>query len=302
MESPHLCPTSTPRSQQFRVATELDPGFSPAHAGLADALVLLPFYGGVAPQDAFPQARESALAALRLDLRSAAAHTTLAYTRFLYDWDWNGAEAEFHRALAEDPGYANAHHWYGFMLAALGRHDESLEHAQRAVELDPLSLAINSDLGFAWYFARRFDAAERQFGLALELDEGFSYARFGLSLTLEALGDRSAALEQARLAHEQSSGNPALIAAYARALALSGEVDEARAVLESIEQAEGAKSIHRALVWTGLGDVERALDHLEAACEERSRFVVFLAVWPIYDTLRASPRFDALLSRVGLEE
>lgn len=288
----------------FQRAVELDPLYARAHAGLADCHVVLPLYGSSTPEQVFPHGIKAARRALELDDSLAEAHTSLAYAHCFYEWDWTAAETAFRRALELNPGYANAHHWYGFFLSALDRRQEALAHGQRAQELDPLSLVITTDLGFVHYFARRFEEAVAQHRRALELDPEFPYARFALSLAYLELGRHEEAVVEARRAVELTAGaNTAMQAALGHALARSGQEREARRILKELaaqSRREPVPASRPALIHAALGETDAALACLARACDERSRFILFLAVWPVFDPLRPEPAFQALLQRVGL--
>lgn len=286
----------------FRQALDRDPLYARAYAGLADSFVLLPLYGSAPPRDAFPKAQEAANRALDLDDELAEAHTSLAYTRFFFDRQWDAAEASFLRALAANPRYATAHHWYSFFLAARGRQDEARSHALRAVELDPLSLVINADLAFVHYFARRPEDALVQFGRTLELDPAFAYAHLGSALALAEQGELTAAVLAGERAVALSNSSFAL-AALGRARALSGDVAGAEAVLRELDdraQGQHVQANYAALVLLALGKNADALDRLEQAFEEGSHFVAFFKVWPVYDPLRGLARFSELCRQVGV--
>jgi len=288
----------------YRQALELDPASALAHAGLADAYVLLPPYGDTPPREVFPKAREAASRALALAPDLAEAHTALAYTRFVYDWNWQEAEEGFWRALALNPNYATAHQWLSFLLAALGRSTESLDHARRGWELDPLSRVINSDLGLVLYFAGKFEEALEQYRATLDLESGFAYAHFGAALAYAALERFDEAVDEGYQAVRKSNGNSAMQAALGYALGRAGRIEEARAQLQKINQGSDRTEIaasRLALVHVGLGEDELALDLLAQACEQRSRFVVLLKIWPVFEPLRSHPRFQDLLGRVGLD-
>ncbi|MEO1086001.1 MAG: winged helix-turn-helix domain-containing protein [Acidobacteriota bacterium] len=182
----------------FRRAVALDPTYGRAYSGLADALILLPFYGSARPLDAFRQAREAARRALQLEEELAEAHTSLAYTDFVYTRDWMAAEQGFRRALELDGRYPTAYHWYAFLLSALGRHEEAIEVGMRAQRLDPLSLVISSDLALIMYFARRFEESLDQLQSVIEVAPSFGYAHFGLSMCRSALGLHAGATAAAR--------------------------------------------------------------------------------------------------------
>src|SRR5262249_2952541 len=145
--------------EHFQQAIAKDPAYALAYTGLADCYNLLSLYGMLPPNEAMPQAKTSAVRALELDPSLAEAHTSLAYPKLYYDWDWPGAEREFQRALELNPNYATAHHWYHEYLTAMGRFEEGLAEILRAQELDPLSLIINTDVGWGLYFTRQYDQA-----------------------------------------------------------------------------------------------------------------------------------------------
>ena len=169
--------------QYFQQAIEKDPGYALAYTGLADCYNLLSLYSALPPKDAMPKAKAAALQALELDESLAEAHNSLAYAKLYYDWDWNGAEKEFRRALELNPNYAIAHHWYHEYLVAMGRFEEGHSQILRAQELDPLSLMISADVGWGFYFARRYDDALEQLRKTLELEPNFVMAHFILGLT-----------------------------------------------------------------------------------------------------------------------
>jgi DNA-binding winged helix-turn-helix (wHTH) protein/tetratricopeptide (TPR) repeat protein len=286
----------------FRRAIELDEGFALAYAGLADCRVLLPLYGGVPPREAFPQAIAAAERALTLDDTLAEAHTSLAYARFIYERRWQKAETGFRKALELSPEYPTAHQWYAFLLSALGRHEEAVTRARQARDLDPLSLIINSDLGMILSFAHDPGAVE-QFRRTLDLDPAFAYARFGLGLALQQEGRLDDAVGELGLAASMAPDSPAMEAALGQALARVGRADETRRILKVLEERSKKEPVEGslfAILWTALGEHGRAIDRLEQACDEGSRFVVFLATWSLYDPLRSHPRWPGLLRRAGL--
>jgi DNA-binding winged helix-turn-helix (wHTH) protein/tetratricopeptide (TPR) repeat protein len=287
----------------FEEALGRDAAFAQAYAGLADCYLLMPLYANLPSTEAFPRANAAALRALDLDPTLAEAHTSLAYVRFFYDRDWAAAEASFRRAIALNPGYPTAHHWYAYYLAAMGRHEEAAERGRRALALDPLSLVINTDLGFVLYFARRYEEAVAQLRTALELDPGFAYGHFALGHTYLQLGRSEEAVGELRQAVELSGASTSMLAALGIAQAAAGRSGEARAVVAELERRAAERHVeaaHFAFLAAALGDRARAIELLAKACDERSRFVVFLNVWPIYDPLRGEPGWPALVRRVGL--
>src|SRR5437588_7933563 len=155
----------------YEQAIARDPKYALAYTGVAEAYVLLPVYTATAPHDAYPTAKAAALKALQLDEKLAEAHTALGLLLCFGDLDMAGSISEFQRAIALNPNYATAHHWYGNgPLPALGRFEESIAEGKRAIELDPLSPIINADLGQNLYSARRYDDAIAPLRKTLEID------------------------------------------------------------------------------------------------------------------------------------
>ncbi len=287
----------------FRQAIARDPRYALAHAGLADSYNLLGFYSVIAPKEAFPRAKEAARRALEIDDGLAEAHSSLAFAKLLFDWDWPGAGREFRRTFELNPGYATAHHWFAEYLALQGRHEEAIEQVKLALDLDPLSLIINTLLGWAYYYARRYDQAIAALEETLELSTGFAPAEFWLGLAHEQQGQLEDAAAVLLKAIEHSDRSPMMVAALGRLHALQGETDAASAVLAELEEASRqayVPSYYIAGIHSGSGDRERTLDWLERSCQARENWLVFLGVDPIWDALRSEPRFTALLAEVGL--
>jgi TolB-like protein/DNA-binding winged helix-turn-helix (wHTH) protein/thioredoxin-like negative regulator of GroEL len=160
----------------FQRAIAADPDYARAYSGLADcysALGASSIVGALPPRQAMPEAKAAARKALQIDGMLAEAHNSLAMVHLLYDWDLAASEREFRRALELDPDYTTAHHWYSHTLIVLGRTEESLAESKRALELEPLNLAIGVHLGWHYLYARQYDQAIEQFRKTLELDRPF---------------------------------------------------------------------------------------------------------------------------------
>ena len=215
------------------------------------------------PATSFPQAIAAAERALELDDSLAEAHTSLAYARFIYERQWEKAERGFRRAIELSPGYATAHQWYAFLLAALGRHGEAIAQARQARELDPLSLVINADLGMVLCFARD-PAAEEQLRRTLELDPSFSYARFELGFSLQQQGRLEEAVAELGWPPPWRPTTSAMQAAFGQALAWAGRTEEARKILALLEERAAREPVDASLfafLWDGSGG-ERPGDRL----------------------------------------
>lgn len=290
--------------QYFREAARLDPTFAKAYAGQADTYNLLP--GGLSPFVAYPLAKDAARRALDIDPTLAEAHTSLAFAAFIFDRDWEAAEAGFRRAIEQSPGYATAHHWYADFLTAMGRFDEALAEFEQARVLDPLSERIRTDTGVALYYARRYlDAiAELQASLGIDPDEANTY--YWLALCYEQAGNVSEAARAVQrgleLAPLIGGPRPYLLAASARVAVLNGQRAEAVATTRELAgSARLALSVALAQVYAALGDRDRVFDLLSRAEGERSPLMLWIRVDPMYEFLHEDSRFIDLLRRLRLD-
>jgi eukaryotic-like serine/threonine-protein kinase len=293
--------------ESFEEAIKLDEDYALAYTGLADCYCLVSIYGAAPPKAVMPRAKAAAIKALELDDGLAEAHTSLAAALAWFDWNWEASEREFKRAIELNPHYAVAHHWYGsVLLSAQGRFDEALASESRALGLEPLSLVINSNLGFICYQASRFAEAIEHLRRTLEMDDNFVYARFHLGLCHAHRGDYDDSIAELKLAIEQAGGRGALIqAALGYAYAVAGRRDEALQILAQLQTFPMNRDVspfYLAMVHAGLGDEEQALKWLESACEERYNWMVWLGVEPMFEKLRGAAPFEAMLQRVGLEK
>jgi tetratricopeptide (TPR) repeat protein len=277
----------------FQEAVALDPGFAEAHAGAADASCLLALYGYEAPSKVMPQAREAALEALRLEPTLAKAHASLGLVRYLYEWSFDGAEESFEKAIALDPAYPPAHHWFAMMLMATGRYEESLVQIGRAISLDPESALYDVKRGTILTAAGKLDEAEAHLRAVLERRPGSPLARRELGLLSLVRGRPEAALPLL------DSSEPA----HGLVLGLLGRKSEARKKLDALRDLETTgyvSPIDFALLHVGLGEREAALFELERALEMRDAALVYLRTQPGLAPLRSEPRFQEILKRMGI--
>jgi serine/threonine-protein kinase len=292
----------------FRQVIEKDPGYASAYSGLADCYILFGIsfdVGSLSPAQAIPQAKVAAEKALTLDDSLAEGHNSLAYARLLYDWDWQGSEAEFKRALALNPGYANAHHWYAHLLMASGRRDEALAESERALNLDQLSPILHVHLGWHYVYARQYDHALDQLRKVLDLDPNYSLANWYLGWVYEQQGKYPEALEAMHKAQAFLQGNTALTADIAHVYAVSGDRPAALKILNQLKESSRQRYVNAfevALIYLALGEKQTAIQWLEKAYSERSDFMIYLAVDPRLDSVRADPQFADLTRRVGLPQ
>jgi TolB-like protein/Tfp pilus assembly protein PilF len=285
----------------YEQAIARDPNYALAYAGMAEAYVLLPFYAGMAQGEVFPKAKAAALKALQLDNKLAGAHTGLAWA-LCYDFDMVGSISEFQRAIALNPNYATAHQWYGrHPLTALGRLDEAIAEGKRAIELDPLSPVINTDLGQTLFMARRYDEAIAQLRKALEIDPTFYYAHYTLGMALQLKRNVPTAIAEYTKA-QQLSDDLRIQVLVANIKALSGDKDAANQMLAELEEVSRhryVRSFWRALLYLSLGKRDEAIRWLEKGVADHEGLeIAWIKVDPMLDPLRGDPQFEALVQKV----
>ncbi len=289
--------------QLFEQAIAEDAEYAQAWTGLADSYALSLDYRNVPVAEGFARAEEYARRAIALDDTVAEAHASLAWSLFIYDWDWEGARAEFRRAIALDPAYATARQWYSFWLTAHGHREESLAEIHRAQELDPASVSIRRSVGWVYFYARRYDQArhhlERAVAMNPTADE--TYRVLGLACALDGQwNEAERALREAVALSESGTYNRA---ALGYVLAQSGRRADAGAVLAELEATskhDYVSPVAFATVHLGLGNLDAALDWMDRALAERRGWMAYLLVNPILDPVRGHPRFAALVEKVGL--
>ncbi len=283
----------------FQLAIAKDPAYAPAYVGLSDAYLVLMSNIYLSPERSFPLAEAAAKKALELDDSSAEAHTSLASVLFFH-YDWAEAEKEFRRALALNPNYATAHHWYATFLAALGRDTEAIEHARRAQELDPLSLVITANTGWCYFLARQYDLTIQQSHHALDLDPAFDAAYGYLGYAYEEKRMEKEAFEALQKGQELSGGGYFAELAYANAV--FGHKQEALRLLAEFQRRAGREPVSAydvATVYAGLGDNDKAISWLEKSYQNREPRLVNAKQHPRFEALHGDPRFQDLLRRIG---
>ena len=280
-----------------------DPGYALAYAGLADCYNMLAVYGEAAPQELWPRAKAAAVKALSLDRELAEARACLALTMMGYEWDWEGAKRECQMAISHNPGYAMAHDYYAEYLMARGALDSAMSEVKRALQLEPLNLVINRDLGCVLYYMRQYEEAIAYLRNTVEMDPNFAVGRWTLARAYERNGMYNEALAELRKAIALSDGNLRMIGEMGSVYAAAGNAGGVKKVLRQLEtssQRRYASPYEMAVIYTALGDKDRAFSWLEKACEHRSWPLVYIKVEPKLDPLRSDPRFQKVLLRVGL--
>ena len=281
----------------FRRAIKLDPGFAEAYSGLADSYATLGLYSVLPPRQAFPAAKDAATRALQMDDSLAAAHATLGFIYFYYEWNHAASGKEFLRAFAENPDYAMAHSWYGESLAAIGQYPQAMAEARRAMQDDPLSLIIGSNAGWTFALAHHYDQAVNTLKKAIDIDPNFPRTHFRLGQVYEMRGQYALAIPEFENAVRLSGGDPYYAGSLGHAYAASGDTSQARAVLQNLQSRVSRQYVPPyaiALIYAGLGDKDQTFRWLTSAVQDRSTSMVFLRSDPEMANLRSDPRFVQL--------
>jgi DNA-binding winged helix-turn-helix (wHTH) protein/TolB-like protein/tetratricopeptide (TPR) repeat protein len=286
-------------------AVELDPKYSLAYAGLATSYASLSFLGGTAPEEVMPRAKQAALQALKLDDALGEAHNSLATIELYYDWDWADAEDQVNRALQLSPHNADAHLTYSSYLQAMGRVEKSIEEARLAHELNPMSLFTERDLGRAFYFARNYDEAIRDWRETLEMAPDFVTVYNWLSWVYEQKKMYQQSIEMDLKFKELEGTDPTTLGALRRAYEASGWRSYWRKALpveKDFRERGRLKhwSFVIAQVHARLGEADQAFEWLNKAFDDRCVSLIWLKVDPTFDSLRSDPRFVGLLRRMNL--
>lgn len=290
--------------EQFRGAIELDPGFAQAYVGIADYYTWAAIYGIGPPHEYFPEAKAAATKALELEDTLAEAHAALAFATLCYDWDWRTAELGFRRALELNPNYTPAHQWYSNLLATEGRFEEAVAEIKKAREIDPLSLMDRSIAGWTHYHARQYELAVEELQRTLEQNPNFGNSHLYLGCVYERMGRYEDAIEAIHRALELMEGSIMPLWALGFTLAVSGRREEAREVIDKLDrlgQKVYVSPYYYAVIYTGLGDRDKAFEWLEKAFASRDEWLIWLGTEPKLDELRSDWRFEDLLQRIGLK-
>jgi len=287
----------------FERAIAADPDYAPAYAGLGDSYALDVDYRSIPVAEAYARAKDYARKALALDEALPSAHASLAWSLFVYDWDWEGADREFRRAIELNPRYASAHQWFAFLLASRGEHEAALLEGLTALELDPASVSIQRGVGWLYYYARRYDQARDHLGRAIEMNPMAveSYRILGMTLALQ--GEWREAERLLRETLTLPGADAYTKATLGWVLARAGKRAEAEPLLNELEGAarQGYVSpVAFAILYIGLGDVGRALAWVERAYDDRRGWLAYMKVNAMFDPLREEPRFQALLKKMRL--
>ncbi len=291
----------------FEQAARIDPGYALAYVGIADSYWALHEWNLMTTEQAAAKGRPAALKARELDDSLAQSHAALAAAAMNYDWDWEGAEREFKRAIELNPNYAPVHQSYAEYLSAMGRHEEAIAEIRRAQTLDPYSLIINSVAGPIFLNAGRHDEAIAECRKALEIDPDFHAAHYYLgSVYLEQGRSEEALAEFGKTAKIFSRPASALqfdLSVRANLAARAGNRQEGLKLAAQLAKHAGESPngyVGIAVLYASLGETDRAFRFLDQAIERRQRSLRLLKVTRAFDSLRSDPRYKDVLRRLNL--
>ena len=288
--------------QYFNRAIILDPDYAAPHAGLADCYVVLGVLYLRPPHEVFPRARECAENALERDEANAEAHKSLGTIRNLYDWDWQGAEEEFRRALELDPNLAGAHQGYAILLSCLRRYEEAVEEIRKARVLDPLSVSSNALVGFVHLRCGQYERAIEACRQAIELDPNSPFAHWLLARSLDAAGQTGQALAESETAARLSGNQSPYTGHLGYALARAGDRGGAYRTLRDLRERQKTEYVapyEFAQIHAALGERDLAFESLEEAFRERTPRLSG-ELWGLpFDSIRSDARFQDLIRRIG---
>ncbi len=288
----------------FQAALHDDAGFARAYAGLAETYCLLAQMNMSSPGEAGTRAKVLAATAVELEPDSAAARAAAACVKRFFEWDWLGAEEEFHRAMALDADCAAFHQAYGSFLSSIGNTQEALHELCVAQRLDPVSPAVNVEAAWALYLARDLAGAHEQCWKVLALEPSFGAAQHVLGLVYEQMRMYEEAVIELQNAQASGDEQPAVIAALGHAWAKAGKIALAEETLCRLQQLSDKRYISpywHAIVYAGLRQNLLAIEWLETAYQQRDVWLTWLGVDPRFDELRAAPGFKSILHKMHFE-
>jgi TolB-like protein len=292
-------------SELFTAATQKDPNFALAYAGLADCYAVSYYYVGERPREMMPLAKTFAAKAIELDPTLAEPHTTLAFASWLLDWDKATAEKEFLRAIELNPNYPTAHHWYSRYLRGVGRSAEAFREIKRAEELDSLSLVIINNIAENYIDQGDLNSAAKQCQRMFDLDPNFWAAHQTQAIVLVKQDHLTEALSEAQKSSQFSTRSNASLALLGHIYGKLGRRSEAEAIIKELEkrytdkEADGRDLV---IVYTGLDDKDKAFAWLERAFADHSVFLAFLKLEPLMERLHSDARWNDLERRLGLNQ
>jgi serine/threonine-protein kinase len=284
----------------FQQAAEADPSYAPAYSGIADASALLASWQFKTPEEMYPQAVAAARRAIELDPNSADAHASLGFVKQNWEWDWEGVTRELGRAIQLNPNHETAHRWLSAFLAGTGKGEDAIPIAQRALELDPISVLPRMNLGIIHFLGGRMRDAEAEFRRVIEMDPGFVRAHIFLGAALSFQNRHDEAIAAARLGAELAKQLPVTLVPLGSSLARAGKLEEAHALLNPVMAT--LDPIYAGMIHAALGNDAAALNALELGFEKRSDWMYSIVTQPWFRGYHHHPRFERLLRKMNLSD
>jgi len=284
---------------------KLDPNYPATYSKMAEAYYFLGFFNLLPPNVALTRMKEAAQNALAKDETLAEAHGALALVKLHYDWDFSGSEKEFKRALELNPNNADIRHDFSHFLMAMGRFDEATAESARAVDLDPVDIGLTACLCWHRYSAHQYGESVVQAQKAIRLAPDLFWSHIILGWDYEQMRKFDEAIGEFQNALKLSGFTAFSLAPLAHAYAIAGKkqlAKETLAKLEEIGKHGYISAFDFAIIYTGMGEREKAFEWLEKAFQERSLFLIYSRWEPRLDPLRSDPRFSSLLHRMGLPQ
>jgi serine/threonine protein kinase/tetratricopeptide (TPR) repeat protein len=287
----------------FQEAIQKDPHYALAYTGLADCYTLRSDYGFLESQEGYALAKGAVTLALKYDDSLAEAHTSLASIKAVTDWDWQGAENEYRRAIELNPNYPTAHHWYGAQLILQGRMDQALHELRTAQQLDPLSLGINKDLAVALIYAGDYDLALQQCRKTLEIEPTFLVMSTYIGHIYQLQQKYAEAATELERAHTAAPEDGEIAYGLGQAYALTGKKNEALKISNELNRPANAfLPKEAAYLYSLLGEKEQAIAILEKAAENHIMAVAEVKMDPRLTELRKDARVGEILKKIGLSQ
>jgi len=287
-------------AEYFKEAIAKDPNYALAYSGLSDVYASSAVNNWIPSREAFALAKQATSKALGLDDSLAEVHVTSGAISMLYDLDWRAAENEFERAIELNPNYPESYEVYSYLLSCTGRLDEGIEMAKRGLQVVPVSVALSDDVAGAYYWARRYEEAIEQSKKSIELDPNHAASHVFVGQSYALKGDYPDAISAYQKAINLSERTTNILGLLGHSYALSGKRAEALGILAELTERSRNQAVSPydlAIIYTGLGEKDKAIEQLNRAYEERAGWIISLKIEPMFDPLRSQPRFIELERR-----
>lgn len=284
----------------FERSIALDPEYALAHVGLCECYDFLAI-AGFPTSEVLPKAMVAAARAIELAPGMAEAHAALGATLMMRSHDYPSALRHFRQAIELDAGLAGTHCWYANLLLATGREREAISHAERASQLDPGATVVSAHVGKVFYFAHEYQRAARTLSDALEIDPNYFPALWALGMVHAVMNAHQEAVSVLELAAKVSGRNPQVVATLGYARGIKGDLMAAKQLLDEVREAsvrQYISPINLAIVFAGVGDLEKCIAQLERAIDENALFIEFVPFWPIFASVVTDDRSRALMAKL----